>query len=82
MATGMWCVSAYVPSCDAVLGSCDTMAILSKYAKQWFVFLKGRGLTNREVVAILKCEEAVVHVIMQIVQCCYKHYVENGSIAR
>ena len=38
------------------------MAALSKYAKQRIVSLKERGLTNHEVVAILKRERAVIHV--------------------
>ena len=48
------------------------MAALSKYAKQWVVFLKERGFTNHEVVAILK-HEGAMHVTTQI---------ESGSIAR
>ena len=75
-------VSAYVRLCDAVLASCHIMAALSKYAKQRIVSLKERGLTNREVVAILKREGTVVHVTTQIVQRCHKRYAETGSIAR
>ena len=75
-------VSAYIRSFDAVLASCDIMAALSKYAKQRIVSLKERGFTNREVVAILKREGAVVYVTTQIVRRCHKCYVETGSIAR
>ena len=58
------------------------MAALSKYVKQRIVSLKERGLTNREVIAILKREGDMVHVTTQIVRCCHKCYVETGSIAR
>ena len=58
------------------------MAAVSKYAKQRIVSLKKRGFTNCEVVAILKREGAVVHITTQIVQCCYKRYVETCSITR
>ena len=61
-------VSACVCLCDAVLASCYIMA--------------ARGLTNREVVAILKREGAVVHVTTRSVRRCHKRYVETGSIAR
>ena len=57
------------------------MAALSKYAKQWIVFLNVRGFINREVVAIMN-REGAVHVTTQIVQRCHKHYVETGSIAK
>ena len=67
---------------DPALASCDIMGALFNYAKQRIVSLKERGLSNREVVAILKREGAVVHVTMQIVRCCHKRYVETGSIAR
>ena len=58
------------------------MAALSKYVKRRIVSLKERGLTNREVVAILKREGDVVHVTTQIVRRCHERYVETGSIAR
>ena len=58
------------------------MAALSKYVKQRIVSLKERGLTNREVVPILKREGAMVHVTTQMVRRCHKCYVETGSIAR
>ena len=57
------------------------MAALSKYVKQRIVSLKERGLTNREVVAILKHEGDVVHVTTQMVRRCHKRYLETGSIA-
>ena len=53
------------------------MAALSTYVKQRIVALKERGLTNREVVAILKRVGDMVHVTTQIVQCCHKCYVET-----
>ena len=60
----MWCITA----------------ALSKFVKQRIVSLKERGLTNREVVAILKREGDMVHVTTQIVRRCHKRYVEAGSI--
>ena len=56
------------------------MVALSKYVKQRIISLKERSLTNREVVAILKCEGAMVHDTTQIVRRCHKRYVETGSI--
>ena len=56
------------------------MAALSKYAKQWIVFLKERGFTNREVVVNNKAWRS--RVTTQIVLRCHKHYVESSSIAR
>ena len=58
------------------------MAALSKNVKQGIVLLKERGLTNCEVVAILKREGDMAHVTTQIVRRCHKHYVETGSIVR
>ena len=58
------------------------MAALSKYVNQRIVSLKERGLTNREVVAILKREGDMVHITTQMVRRCHKRYVETGSIAR
>ena len=58
---------------------CITVA-LSKYVKQRIVSLKERGLTNCEVVAILKREGDMVHVTTQIVRRCHKRYAEAGSI--
>ena len=49
---------------------------MSKYVKQRIVSLKERGLTNHEVVAILKCEGDMIHVTT------HKRYVKTGSIAR
>ena len=57
-------------------------AALSKYVKQRIVSLKERGLTNCEVVAILKREGDMFHVTTQIVRRCHKRYVETGSILR
>ena len=51
---------------------------MSKYAKQWIVFLKERGFTNLEVAATLKHEGAVVQVTTQIMRQCHKCYVENA----
>ena len=59
------------------------MAALPKYVKQQIISLKKRGLTNREVVALLKREGDMVHATTQIVRRCHKRYVETGSsIAR
>ena len=56
------------------------MAALSKFVKQRIVSLKERGLTNCEVVAILKREGDMVHVTTQVVRRCHKRYVEAGNI--
>ena len=60
----MWCITA----------------ALSKSVKQRIVSLKERGLTNCEVVAILKREGDMVRVTTQIVWRCHKCYVEACSI--
>ena len=60
----MWCITA----------------ALSNFVKQRIVSLKERGLTNCEVVAILKREGDMVHVTTQVVRRCHKLYVEAGSI--
>ena len=60
----MWCITA----------------ALSKFVKQRIVSLKERGLTNCEVVAILKREGDMVHVTTQVVWRCHKCYFKAGSI--
>ena len=53
------------------------MAALSKNVIQRIVSLKERGFSNREVLATLKREGAVVHVTMQIVRGCLKRYAAS-----
>ena len=57
--------------CDAAL-ACDIMPVLSKYAKQWIVFLK-KGASP---------SASHDNITMQIAQHCHKRYVKTGSIGR
>jgi len=55
------------------------MANLSKYAKQRIISLKESGLTNREVVEVLKQEGTTgIRVTMQVVRRCHKRYQGSG----